>query len=412
MINFERKVLPNGLSVLVHEDKSTPLVAINILYKVGSRNENPEKTGFAHLFEHLMFSGSLHVPDFDMPIQIAGGENNAFTNNDNTNFYEILPAENIETALWLESDRMKDLICSEEAFRVQQKVVIEEFKETTLNQPYGDVWHTICESCYKKHPYQWPTIGKTLEHIENAKLEDVQEFYQKFYHPSNAIISIAGNIQPQHAFELVEKWFGDIKGNGSLIPDWEMEDVQTETFKLVKTANVPLKSLYMTFHMYDRNHPDFYICDIISDLLSGGRSSRLYQRLYKDKELFSHIDAYVTGTLDPGLFLIEGKPNKKIDESEAVKAVWGELEELKAGKIGEVELTKVKNKIESALIYSEVNVLNKVINLSYFENLGNADLINKQSIDYQNVTKEDIVRVSNEIFTENNYSEIIYHPLK
>ncbi len=410
MINFERKVLDNGLSVLIHEDTSTPLVAINILYKVGSRNERPERTGLAHLFEHLMFSGSKNVPDFDTPIQNAGGENNAFTNNDSTNFYEILPANNIETALWLESDRMKHLVCSNEDFLTQQKVVLEEFKETTLNQPYGDVWHIISEQCYKKHPYRWPTIGMVPEHIEQVTLDEVQDFYSKYYHPSNAIIAISGNISPDEGFRLVEKWFGDIQGKQPVIQNWEMEDPQLDFFTITKKAKVPLRSLYLNFHMYERAHPGFYVCDVISDILSAGRSSRFFQRLFKEKEVFSFIDAYITGTVDPGLFLVEAKPNQKFNEADAIKYIWEELEELKAGKIGAEELEKVKNKIESALVYSEVNILNKAINLAYFDMLGNAELINQQTDFYRNVSVEDIQNVAKEIFTEQNCSEIIYLP--
>ncbi len=412
MINYERKVLKNGLRVVVHEDESTPLVAVNLLYMVGSRNENPEKTGFAHLFEHLMFSGSANAPDFDEPIQIAGGESNAFTNNDSTNFYEILPIDNIETALWLESDRMKYLICDKEAFEIQQKVVVEEFKETTLNQPYGDVWHTISAQVYKKHPYNWPTIGKIPEHIENAQIEEVQEFYKKYYLPNNAILSIAGNIKPQEAFRLVEKWFGDIKSGEQVLPSWLMEDPQTEYNRIIKYADVPLRSIYLCFHMEDRMSYDFYVCDVISDILSGGRSSRFYQRLFKEKELFNFTEAYITGTIDPGLFLIEGKPAEEVDNDKAFEAIWAELEEIKAGKIDAEELQKVKNKIESSLVYSEVNVLNKAINIAYFEMVGDVELINKQSDLYQQVTVEDIVKVANKIFTRQNCTEFVYMPEK
>lgn len=410
MISYHRKVLDNGLKVIVHEDSSTPLVAVNILYHVGSINEDPNKTGFAHLFEHLMFSGSENVPDFDEPIQVAGGESNAFTNCDCTNFYEILPAENVETALWLESDRMKSLVCDEKAFRVQQKVVLEEFKETTLNQPYGEVWHTITEATYKEHPYNWPTIGKVPKHIEEAQLDDVQNFYKKYYRPNNSIIVLAGNISAERGFSLVEKWFGDIPPGETVAKAWKQEPDQMHYQRIIKKANVPLKSAYMAFHMSGRLHDDFYVCDVISDLLSGGRSSRFYQRLYKEQELFSYIDAYITGTVEPGLFLMEGKPNPEVSNDAAIDAIWTELEELKAGKISETELQKVKNKIESALIYSEVSALNKAINLAYFEMVGNVDLINKQTALYQDVTIEDIVSVSNKIFNKKNCSEILYLP--
>jgi predicted Zn-dependent peptidase len=377
---------------------------------VGSRNEDPSKTGFAHLFEHLMFSGSQNVPDFDEVVQNAGGESNAFTNNDITNFYEILPADNIETALWLESDRMRYLVCGQKEFDIQQKVVIEEFKETTLNQPYGEVWHSISAATYKKHPYRWPTIGLTPEHIEGAKLSDVKAFYDSYYRPNNAILTISGNINYQKAFELVEKWFGDIPAGPQVMQHWQQEDPQTEFQRISSIANVPLRSIYLNFHMSHRTHMDFYICDVISDILSGGRSSRLYQRLLKEKEVFSYIDAYVTGTVDPGLFLIEAKPNEKIENEKAVDSIWSELEELKQGKIGEEELEKVKNKIESSLVFSEVNNLNKAINIAYFEMIGDVSLINQQSDLYRNVTVDDIKRVSQTIFRDSNCTEITYLP--
>ena len=410
MIDYKRKVLSNGLSIVVHEDTSTPLVAVNILYKVGSKNEDPAKTGFAHLFEHLMFSGSKNAPEFDEPIQQAGGESNAFTNNDCTNFYEIVPAENIETVLWLESDRMKYLVCDEDAFSVQQKVVIEEFKETTLNQPYGDVWHTISDTVYQNHPYKWPTIGKIPKHIEDATLAEVQSFYKKYYRPNNAILSIAGNISPDKAFELAEKWFGDIEPGVKIQADWQADGPQNAAKRISKKSNVPLRSMYLSFHMGDRFSKDFYVCDIISDILSGGRSSRFYQRLVQDKELFSYIDAYISGTVEPGLFLIEAKPNEKISVEEGTTAIWNELEDLKAGNLSEIELDKVKNKIESALVFSEVNALNKAINIAYFEMIGDVSLINKQTQLYQEVSIADVVRISNKIFKESNYTEIVYLP--
>lgn len=410
MISYERKVLDNGLRVIVHEDKSTPLVAVNVLYNVGSKNEDPQKTGFAHLFEHLMFSGSANAPDFDEVIQRAGGESNAFTNNDITNFYEILPASNIESALWLESDRMRSLVCGEEEFNVQQKVVIEEFKETTLNQPYGEVWHSISAASYKKHPYRWPTIGLTPEHIEEAKLQDVKAFYDSYYLPNNAIITIAGNIEPARAFDLVEKWFGHIEAGEVKPKNWPKEEAQSAFNEIVEYANVPLRSIYINFHMGDRSSKDFYVCDVISDILSGGRSSRFYQKLLKEKELFSYIDAYITGTVEPGLFLIEAKPNEKVTSQAAKDAIWAELEALKKGEIEPEELEKVKNKIESSLVFSEVNNLNKAINIAYFEMIGDVSLINKQSTFYRDVSIDNIKDVARKIFQKTNCTEITYLP--
>jgi len=410
MIAYERRVLNNGLRVVVHEDKSTPLVAVNILYNVGSKNEDPSKTGFAHLFEHLMFSGSKNVPDFDAVIQKAGGESNAFTNNDITNFYEILPANNIESALWLESDRMRSLVCGQKEFDIQQKVVIEEFKETTLNQPYGQVWHSISAATYKEHPYRWPTIGLVPEHIEEARLKDVKAFYDSYYLPNNAIVSISGNITTEKAFNLVDKWFGNIEAGVIKPQNWPKEKPQTNFEQIVEYANVPLRSIYLNFHMGDRSSNDFYVCDVLSDILSGGRSSRLYQKLLKERELFSYIDAYITGTVEPGLFLIEAKPNEKISSEEAIAAIWEELDLLKAGSLEEKELEKVKNKIESSLVFSEVNNLNKAINIAYFEMIGDVSLINQQADFYREITLVDVQEVANKIFKKSNCTEITYLP--
>ena len=410
MILFDRYVLENGLRLIVHEDKSSPMVAVNVVYDVGSRDEDPSKTGFAHLFEHLMFGGSQNVPDFDGPIQNAGGENNAFTNTDMTNFYDVLPAENVETALWLESDRMQQLVFSEKALDIQKKVVIEEFKETCLTEPYGDVWHYLTELVYEKHSYRWPTIGKSLKHIEDAKLEDVVHFFNKHYTPSNAILVISGNMTSKDAYELVHKWFSEIpagqKYERKLIYDAPQKEKKQKTVR----GNVPMEALYLSFHMVDRNHPDYYAYDLLSDVLSNGRSSRLFQRLYKDNQFFSQIDAYISGTFDPGMFVIEGRPMPGVGIDEAKRVIWNELEILKKEKIDSRELQKLKNKIESSLEYSEVNILHKSMSLAYFELLGDANLINEEAKEYQKVTSEDIQRVARKIFVPENCTELIYIP--
>ena len=308
MIDFSRFELANGLRVVVHEDKSTPMIAVNILYNVGARDESPDKTGFAHLFEHLMFGGSANIPNFDEPIQMAGGENNAFTNNDITNFYNILPAENIETAFWLESDRMLSLNFSKESLEVQRKVVLEEFKETCLNQPYGDVWHHISEMAYKVHPYQWPTIGKVPKHVEDATLEDVKNFFYKYYRPNNAILVVSGNTTVEIMKALSAKWFGQIpKGDDVGAKNIPQEPKQQQLVQRTKYAKVPIDSLYLAFHIPGRVDEDYYATDLLSDVLSNGASARLYRRLLKEKRLFSQIDAYITGNIDPGLLIIEGK---------------------------------------------------------------------------------------------------------
>ncbi|MCB0549051.1 MAG: insulinase family protein [Phaeodactylibacter sp.] len=408
MIRFERFELANGLKVLVHEDDSTPMAAVNVLYNVGARDESPDKTGFAHLFEHLMFGGSANIPDFDTPIQMAGGENNAFTNNDITNFYDILPAENLEVALWLESDRMMSLNFDERVLEVQRKVVVEEFKETCLNEPYGDVWHHIADMAFKVHPYRWPTIGKVPKHVEDATLDDVRQFFYRYYRPNNAILAIAGNIKTEEVKALVEKWFGDIPAGQAMERKLPQEPPQKRLERRINEANVPVDAIYLAFHMPARSHPDYYVADLISDVLSNGSSSRLYRRLLKEQELFSSIDCYVSGSIDPGLFIIEGKPAHGVSLDEASAVIWKELRELKDGPIPEEELQKLKNKMESTLVFSELNVLNKAMNLSFFELLGDAELINSEADFYQKVTTADLHRVANEILTEENCSELYY----
>lgn len=411
MISFKRKILDNGLTVIIHEDKSTPLVTVNVMYKVGSKNEDPNHTGFAHLFEHLMFSGSENVADFDTPIQEAGGENNAFTNNDYTNFYNILPAQNIETALWLESDRMHKLIIDQKALEIQKKVVVEEFKETCLNVPYGDVWHKLSSLAYREHPYSWPTIGKDFTHIQQSNLENVRDFYRRFYHPGNAILVLAGGITYDKGIGLAEKWFGSIEGYATTKEALPTEPKQAvKRIQNVKSA-IPVPSLYKVFHMGDRNHPDYYVADLLSDVLSNGKSSRLIHRLYKEKKLFNEIDAYITGTFDPGLLVVEGKPTENQDMDSLIEAIDIELADLCDHPISEKELIKVKNKAENSIEFSEVNTLNKAISLAYFEYLGDIDSINTQEGAYQAITSDDIQRVANDIFRQENSSTLIYEPL-
>lgn len=408
MIQFERFELANGLRVIVHEDNSTPMVAVNILYDVGARDESPDKTGFAHLFEHLMFGGSLNVPNFDMPIQLAGGENNAFTNNDITNFYNTLPAENIETAFWLESDRMMSLNFSKDSLEVQRKVVLEEFKETCLNQPYGDAWHHISEVAYRKHPYRWPTIGKIPKHVEDATLEDVKDFFFKYYRPNNAILTVSGKVKADQVKILSEKWFGAIpKGK---IPKRKLpkEPIQRRFQQRTQTAKVPIDALYLAFHIGGRGDTDYYATDLLSDILSNGGSSRLYRKLLKEQRLFSSIDAYITGNIDPGLLIIEGKPAEGIVLEDAEKAIWKELRLLRHHLVPERELLKYKHKIESGLTFSEVNILNKAINLAFYELLGDAKLVNLEGQKYAAVTCEDIQRLARKIFTKSNCSKIFY----
>ena len=412
MIKFQRFQLANGLRVLVHEDVSTPMVVVDVLYDVGARDEDPTRTGFAHLFEHLMFGGSTHIEDFETPLQLAGGENNAYTTNDFTNYYIQLPAENIETAFWLESDRMLSLAFSEKSLEVQRKVVMEEFKEHYINKPYGDVWFKMRELVYKEHPYRWMTIGSELSHIEQARLTDVKDFFFKYYRPANAILVVAGKVTEEQVRTLAEKWFGDIPSGEPYVRDLPREPRQTEARKLEVTAAVPLDALYKCYHMAARTEPGYYVADLITEVLGGGASSRLHQALIKEKKLFSQIECYHTGSVDPGLVVIEGKLIKGVSLAEADKAVEEELEKLKGALITEKELTKIKNKTESAIVFEDMSVMNRANSLAIYELLGDVNMMNTELAKYQAVTAEDILNTSRQIFDPRNSNTLYYHSEK
>jgi zinc protease len=399
MISFNSKTLTNGLKVTCHTDPTAQVSAVSVLYKVGSRDELPHQTGMAHLFEHLMFSGSLHAKNYDRPLQKAGGENNAFTNNDFTNYYGVVPTINLDTLFWLESDRMSDLILTDKKIKNQKSVVIEEFKETCLNEPYGDVWHHISGMAYQVHPYQWPVIGAEVEHIKNVNHDDALNFYRKFYQPSNAIICISGPQSSNFIFESVEKWFGDIP-NKYISPTkkYDQEPLQIFQRRKIVAGNVPANALYMAFPAYARDEQYFYASDLISDILSSGRSARLYRNLVKENQIFTYIDAYITGTFDKGLFVIEGKLSPDVSLEKAENAVWSELHKLIENGINEHELQKIKNKAESALVFSELGIMHRTINLSFFEALGNPNLINEEASLYQNVTLDYIMACAKEMF--------------
>lgn len=384
------------------------MVAVNMLYNVGSRDELPEKTGFAHLFEHLMFGGSANAPNFDDHIQNAGGECNAFTNNDLTNFYNILPAQNLETAIWLEADRMANLTISQKALSVQRKVVLEEFKETCLNEPYGDVWHHLSDLAYKVHPYRWPTIGKVPKHVEDASLDDVRSFYNRFYRPNNAILVVAGNVVAEEVHTVVEKWFGNIPAGSMFKRRLPKEPPQRKFAQKIQRARVPLDALYLAFHSPARYEKAYYAADLLSDVLSNGQSSRLYRRLLKEQELLTSVDCYITGSMDPGLLIIEAKPADGVSLETVEKAIWEEINLLKNYQIDEWELQKLKNNIESNLVFSEMNVLNKAINLAFFDLLDDIDLINTEGKKYQELCVEDILMQAQKMLTEENCSTLYY----
>lgn len=412
MLQINRHILSNGLRLVHSQDASTQMVALNVLYNVGARDENPEHTGFAHLFEHLMFGGSVNIPDYDAPLQLAGGENNAWTNNDITNYYLTVPRQNVETGFWLESDRMLSLDFSERSLEVQRGVVMEEFKQRCLNQPYGDVGHLLRPLAYRVHPYQWPTIGKELSHIANATLEEVKDFFFRFYAPNNAVLAVTGNISFEEAVSLTEKWFGSIPRREVPLRQLPKEPVQTGERRQVVERNVPLDSLFVAYHMCDRLDADYYAFDILSDILSNGRSSRLNQHLVQEKQLFSSIDAYISGTIDAGLFHISGKPAAGVSLEEAEAAVREELNELQTALVQEHELEKVKNKFESTQIFGNINYLNVATNLAWFELNGQAEDMEKEVERYRAVTADRLKAVAQTAFREENGVVLYYKSSK
>ena len=408
MIQFDRFVLDNGLTVLVHEDHSTPVAVVNIMYNVGSRDENPEKTGFAHLFEHLMFGGSINIPEYDEPLQMAGGENNAYTTNDITNYYCQLPAENLETAFWLESDRMLSLAFSEKSLEVQRKVVCEEFKEHYINKPYGDVWHKMRELAYKTHPYRWMTIGKELKHVEDVKMEEVKAFFFKHYRPANAVLVVAGKVTTAQVKGLAEKWFGPIPMGEKYVRNLPVEPPQTAPRVMEVKADVPVDLLLKTWHMGGRLDKSYYISDLITEILGGGASSRLHQRLVKEQQLFSSIDCYHYGTIEPGLLTVDGKLVKGVSMKKAEAALMVEIELMKKELITDNELQKIKNKTESVIAFEDISVMNRANSLAFYETLGDATLMNTELERYHAITAQEINDYCKLVFDDNNSNTLHY----
>ena len=408
MIEFDRFTLENGLRVIVHHDASTPIVAMNIIYNVGSRDEHPDRTGFAHLFEHLMFGGSKNIPRYDEPLERVGGENNAFTNNDFTNYYLTVPGHNLETAFWLESDRMLDLAFSTKSFDVQRNVVVEEFRQNYLNQPYGDAWLLLRPLAYKVHPYQWATIGKDPAHIEQAGMHEVKEFYKQYYNPCNAILVIAGNVTTDHIRQLAEKWFGPITNGSIYSRNLPVEPEQTEARSLSVQRDVPYDAIYKAWHMGGRSEQSFYASDLVSDILSAGQSGRLNQQLVKNLRLFSDISAFISGDIDAGLFVITGKLMKGVSLEDAEKALQHEIDNICRQGVEESELQKVKNRVEAIIEFSEMRVLDKAMNLAYYELLGDANLANSLIDRYTEVTVNEILAAARQIFRPENCSTLHY----
>jgi len=408
MILFERFTLDNGLKVVVNTDTSTPFVAFNMLYDVGSKDEEPDKTGFAHLFEHLMFGGSAHIPNFDTPIQLVGGENNAFTNTDITNYYMLVPKNNIETAFWLESDRMLELDFSQKNLDTQKHVVIEEFKQRYLNKPYGDLWMLLRPLAYKVHPYSWATIGKEISHIENADLEYVRSFFYSHYAPNNAILSLSGNITRSDAEKLCTKWFGPIRQRLIARRNLPKEPKQTEARHLSVERNVPFNVLMKSYHICDRDNKQYYATDLISDILSNGNSSRLYRKLVKEKQIFADVHAFISGEIEEGLLTVNGSLLPGISFEEAEDAILAELNTIRTIPAQQDEFDKILNKLDSTMQFGAINILNKAMSLAKFELIGNADLINTEIEEYRAVTPEQLCSLAHDILTPENCSTIYY----
>lgn len=412
MIAYRRKILSNGLTVLVNRDRQSKLAAVNLLYKVGARNEDPGRTGFAHLFEHLMFRGTRRVPNFDLPVQMASGENNAFTNNDYTDFYITLPADNLETALWLESDRMTGLDISPEHLAAEKSVVIEEFKQRYLNQPYGDASMMLRELAYTRHPYRWATIGRTPDHIAGATLDEVRSFYRTHYRPSGAILSISADLDEERMIALAEKWFGPIADRPQTVGTPPAEPPQTAPRRRTVERDVPAAALWIAFHMGPRTSRDFYLGDFASDLLASGDSSRLYTRLVKERRLFASVNAYITGDVDPGLFVLTGHLLPGTTPQQAEEALLGEVRDLAENPPGDYECEKVKNKFEANTLFGEINVMNKAMNLGFYEMLGDIGLVNRETAIYRSIAPDEIADFCRRTFRPENSSTLLYEPCK
>lgn len=412
MINYEQHILSNGLKVLVNRDRASRLAAVNLLYRVGARNESPHHTGFAHLFEHLMFRGTCRVPDYDAPVQMACGDDNAFTNNDYTDFYLTLPKDNIELAFWLESDRMTGLDINHEKLEVEKRVVIEEFKQRYLNRPYGEMPLMLRSEVYKVHPYRWSTIGLTPDHISAATLDDVQSFYHRYYRPSNAILAVSADIAPDEVFSLAERYFGSIADEGVVKDLLPVEPEQLQARRAEVERDVPAVAINIAFKIGGRTSREFFLGDLISDILAGGESSRLYERLIKRERLFSSVNAYVTGEIDPGMFIFSGELLSTTSVAQAEQALWREIELLATESVGEYELEKVRNKFEANTLFGELNVMNKAMNLCAYDMMGDLSLINREVDIYRSLGADDIKDFSRRIFTKEHSTTLIFKPLQ
>ena len=408
MINFKKFTLENGLKVLFHKDDSTPMAVVNVLYDVGAKDENPAQTGFAHLFEHLMFGGSVNIPSYDEPLQKAGGENNAYTTNDLTNYYLKLPVENLETGFWLESDRMLSLAFDENSLEVQRKVVCEEFKENYINKPYGDVWKYLRTLCYKEHPYQWMTIGKELSHIEDAQLQDVKNFFKKHYNPQNAILAVAGNTTLEEVKRLAKKYFEPIPSGNKYERNIASEPEQKEARRLSVEKDVPVSLIMKAYHIENRKNAHYYTADVITEILAGGKSARLYTTLVKEKKLFSQVNCYHTGSIENGLLVVLGNLSEGVTPEQGEEAINEVLQDFISNGVTDTELEKVLNKIENLIVFEDMSLMNRANNLAYYELLGDANKMNDELSNYQSVSKDSIQEQAKHIFRKENENVLFY----
>ena len=412
MVNFGKFILDNGLTVLTHEAWDTPLASVNILYRVGSRNEDPCRTGFAHLFEHLMFSGTRTVPDFDAVVSALGGESNAFTNCDYTDYYVTLPAQELAEALRLEADRMTGLEVSQRSLEVQQRVVTEEYHQRYMNQPYGDVWLLLRPLCYKAYPYRWATIGADIRHVSEATLEDVRAFYRQHYRPDNAILAVAAPLSHQEIAEAVKESFGGVLNNQNtpIIPNTPItsEPPQTAARELHVKRDVPATKVYLAYPMGDRNNPLFRACDLLTDLLGNGKSSRLYRRLVVEEGLMTDADACITGDEGPGLLVLSGTMRPEADAEAGMAALRREAERLATEAVDGYELLKVQNKYENTFVYSQYKALDRAMGLCYYTWLGDTDLVNREPEEYRRVTVEDLQAAAKEVFRPEHENRLYY----
>lgn len=406
MIHFDKFTLTNGLQVIVHPDSASSIAVVNLMYNVGARDEHPTQTGFAHLFEHLMFGGSCNIPFYDAPLQQVGGDNNAYTTTDLTNYYCSLPAVNLETAFWLESDRMFGLAFDQKALEIQKKVVIEEFKELYLNKPYGDAWHHLTDMAYTTHPYQWPTIGKKLSHIANVTIEDVKGFFYKFYRPNNAILVVSGQVDKYEVERLCQKWFEPIPAGATYHRSLPKEPDQLIARRKTVEGDVPFNMLYKAYHMPGKGMPGYYAATILGNLLSEGKSALLHAHLVEDQALYTRIDTYMTESLDPGLFVINGSLTNQISLEKAESALLKVLKKIEA--ITDIDLKKAKNQIESQLVFSQVNLVSRAQDLAVATLLGDTNLINKEIEYIQKVTIEEVQTIAQTILQEQNCTTLHY----